>query len=184
MTGGAASGESGYAENLVMEWEGPRYYLATMSSLDYESQVRIDRHLASRADKGFITLDLEQAGMQSSLDMLREQPGTVLLEDLGNLVGCLFHGIRGMPCDMQSVFAQVMEFVEALMACSENLVIVCSAVGGDGITHDARTDAFVALLGRVSCSVAALCDSVVEVVYEQPIFVKGNIDGLSRGPME
>ena len=172
VTGGAASGKSAYAEQLVMEWEGPHYYLATMSSLGCEAQLRIDRHLALRDGKGFITLDMEQLGVEGVFDVLKKQRGTVLLEDLGNLVTSFLYTRQGFLLDEDQVFERTMTFVDALAERCDNVVVVCSRVGADG-SFAAASDSYVALIGRVSCAIAAQYDHVIEVVFEQPVAVKG-----------
>ena len=50
MYGGAASGKSRYAEDLLcaLSGEGPRIYLATMEAMDEESRARVRRHRALR----------------------------------------------------------------------------------------------------------------------------------------
>ena len=59
MYGGAASGKSRYAEDLLcaLSGEGPRIYLATMEAMDEESRARVRRHRALRQNKGFSTLE-------------------------------------------------------------------------------------------------------------------------------
>ena len=178
VTGGAASGKSDVAERLVMRLQEPRYYLATMPMTGFEDQLRIEHHRALRQGKGFTTVDIDALGIDEGLAMLEDAPGTVLLEDLGNLIGQFFYTRHGIPRDEQIVFELATEFIGNVMQRCENLVIVCSAVGADGIPHDALDESFVRLLGQVSCAIAASCDAVVEVVCEQPIVVKGSIDGL------
>ena len=51
VTGGAASGKSAYAEGLLADWRGPKYYIATMQVGDGESAQRVARHQAARAGK-------------------------------------------------------------------------------------------------------------------------------------
>ena len=60
----------------------PRYYLATMENRDEESQKRVDRHRAMRADKHFRTVECPYDLQNVQL----EEPGAVLLECMSNLV--------------------------------------------------------------------------------------------------
>ena len=54
ITGGSGSGKSAYAEEQVLlEGEARRIYIATMYPYDEESHRRIDRHRRMRAGKGF-----------------------------------------------------------------------------------------------------------------------------------
>lgn len=58
VTGGAASGKSAYAENLLLRSPAsPKCYLATMLAQDAESRARVERHRAMRKGKGFLTLE-------------------------------------------------------------------------------------------------------------------------------
>ena len=80
--GGAASGKSACAESLVLKTSLPRYYLATMQVWDAECAARVEKHRKMRAQKQFETLECPL-----HLDRLAlPGRGTVLLEDLGNLV--------------------------------------------------------------------------------------------------
>ena len=66
VSGGAASGKSAFAEELIVR-SGlkERIYLATMQVWDKESERRVERHRAMRAGKGFATLErpLDLAGL-------------------------------------------------------------------------------------------------------------------------
>ena len=56
--GGAGSGKSAWAEDLVRGLGiRPCYYLATMQPMDAECGARIARHRAQRAGKGFVTVE-------------------------------------------------------------------------------------------------------------------------------
>ena len=70
------------AESLVLKTGLPRYYLATMQVWDAECAARVEKHRKMRAQKQFETLECPL-----HLDRLAlPGRGTVLLEDLGNLV--------------------------------------------------------------------------------------------------
>ena len=91
--GGAASGKSAYAESLVLKTGLPRYYLATMQVWDAECAARVEKHRKMRAEKQFETLECPL-----HLDHLAlPGRGTVLLEDLGNLVANELYDPGGAP---------------------------------------------------------------------------------------
>ena len=82
--GGAASGKSGWAEDLIctLPRTGPLIYLATMEPGGGEAAERIRRHRALRAGKGF------SCTVERPRDLAGWAPpagSAVLLEDLGNL---------------------------------------------------------------------------------------------------
>ena len=57
--GGAASGKSACAEELLCKLSGdaPRVYLATMRSFGAEAAARIEKHRAQRSGRGFETVE-------------------------------------------------------------------------------------------------------------------------------
>ena len=81
LTGGSGCGKSSFAESLVMKFPLPRWYVATMQSYGAESEMKIARHRAMRATKGFETIE-----SQTDVGKIRlPRGGTVLLECLCNL---------------------------------------------------------------------------------------------------
>lgn len=151
VTGGAASGKSAFAERLALSLPGPHWYVATMRRGGEEAEARVVRHVAARAGKGFVTVELvQQPGAKFG------QRGTVLVEDLANL---LLNGLEGE--------------LERVLAC-ENAVVVTNEIGCDGSLYDRFTQNFIERLGALSCEVAARADLVVEVVAGIPQVVKGD----------
>ncbi len=65
VTGGAASGKSAFAEQLALSLPGPHAYVATMRHGDGETEARIARHRDMRAGKGFVTIELADAGWET-----------------------------------------------------------------------------------------------------------------------
>ena len=99
----------------------------------------------------------ENAAQEGSGQFSELHPaGTVLLEDLGNLVA---NGWEG--------------HIEGLLACG-NTVIVGNEVGCDGVRYGGFTDDYIQRLGALSCQLAARADAVVEVVAGIPLFAKGD----------
>ena len=155
VTGGASSGKSAFAETLAISLPGPHIYLATMRHGDAETEARIERHRLQRAGKGFTTVEAD-----SSVCTLPEE-GTVLLEDLGNLVA------NGWDLDLDRLFA-----------CG-NVVVVGNEVGCDGASYDAFTRDYIRQIGALACSIAERADVVVEVVAGIPHAVKGELPWVS-----
>ena len=85
--GGSGSGKSEYAERMALHLAGqrPRFYLATMQVWDEECQARVKRHRKQRAGRGFVTVERPKQLAGIPREQL-DREGTVLLEDLGNLV--------------------------------------------------------------------------------------------------
>lgn len=82
VVGGAASGKSEYAEQLILRAGAlPRYYVATMEPFGAEARARIARHRVLRAQKRFETIECP-VGLSRVLLPAR---GAALLECLSNL---------------------------------------------------------------------------------------------------
>ena len=156
VTGGASSGKSAFAEKLALSLPGPHAYAATMRHGDTETEARILRHREMRAGKGFETVEL--AGMRpADSSALLPVAGTVLLEDLSNLV------VNDSAWLLPAVLA------------SDNVVVVANEIGSDGVRYDAFTCNFIEQLGALACGIAARADLVVEVVAGLPYVVKGEL---------
>ena len=168
VTGGSGSGKSAYAENQIKKFgQLPRYYLATMENRDEESQKRVDRHRAMRADKHFITVecpfDLDKVCL--------EEKGAVLLECMSNLVANELFLRDGMG-QLEHTVEKIIQGVLHLKEQSFHMVIVTNEVFSDGCRYDEWTEQYIKCLGIVNQRLSDLADRVVEVVYTIPVIQK------------
>ena len=162
ITGGSGCGKSTYAEKLVSSLPlEKRVYIATMRVYDEESERRVARHRAQRADKGFMILEcpMDLAGA------LIEPGSTVLLEDIPNLLANeMFDG--GNP---ESIFPAIRELSENC----RHLVIVTNDVFCDGVTYPDSTQEYIRKLAELNRKLASLADYAAEMVYSIPVTLKG-----------
>lgn len=172
ITGGAASGKSSYAEERALEMSAPHVYLATMQAHSEEDALRVQRHQAMRAGKGFITLEFAHADEQSQLlDFLPEQ-ATVLLEDLGNLVSNALFDADGTMRDESCAYQSVRSTFALLADNTAHLIVVGNEVGMGVEQQTPELQTYIRLLGRVACEYAASCDEVVELACGIPRRIK------------
>ena len=174
VTGAASSGKSAYAEDLAMGLAPLRLYLATMYPEGRAAQERIARHRALRAGKGFHTVEACD-GFGRALAM--PASGVALVEDLGNLVAARLFRPDGTVADAEDAAAGALADLRSVCAHFDHVVVVGNEVGADGLGHGRLTDRYVRVLGRVACSFAARCDTVVEVVCGVPNVAKGEERG-------
>ena len=196
VTGGSASGKSALAERIAASLSAPCIYVATMRSYGEEGARLVTRHRAQRADLGFLTVELpsnledaklaalcrkapERAPLpalaQAGAELPRVHEGTVLLEDIGNLVANeMFEGERP-DHDPQATAARVCEGIFALMSQCANTVVVTNQLASDGAELDEAMRAYVECVGAVSNRLAARFDTVLECVAGIPLVVKGGI---------
>ena len=162
VTGGSGSGKSVWAEKVIRSLpETVKYYIATMQVYDEESRLRVQRHRVQRCELGMVTLECPKG-----IGAQRLQGGcAALLEDIPNLLANeMFDG--GDP-------ERIIGDIESLSAACSDLIIVTNDVFSDGVRYDGGTAEYVRRLAGINRALAAMCDSVVEVVYSVPVRVKG-----------
>lgn len=166
VSGGAASGKSEYAEELIVRaGHAKRTYIATMELFDAESERRAARHRAMRAGKGFTTLECPRGLAQAQLPA----GGSALLECMSNLVANEMFGGEGAEGLAERVCAGVMRLAGRV----ELAVIVTNELFSDGVQYAPETEAYLDALAAVNRMLAAEADAVVEVVCGIPVYWKG-----------
>lgn len=170
ITGGSGSGKSEYAESRVLAaGEGHRVYIATMIPYGTEGSARVARHRRLRREKQFETVE-----RYTDLAGLSVEPGSiVLLECVSNLVANeVFE-----PCGAhERAVDAVVAGIRKLGSQARELFVVTNEVFSDGVTYDVETERYLSYLGEVNCRLAAMADSVTEVVYGIPIRLAGRTD--------
>ena len=176
-----------------------KYYIATMQVFDAEGQRKIDRHRRLRAGKGFITIeqprDIQDAVSKLQSENCLKTGRLALLECMSNLVANeMFPPVdasdtkeaRGKkealdePDNMRDydntlislVSKKVLKEVSILSENVAELVIVTNNVFEDGVCYDESTMNYIKAMGAVNRGLAAMAESVVEVVAGIPVEVK------------
>ena len=177
ITGGSGSGKSAYAEQCVLDC-GPaeRIYIATMYPFDEECDRRIRRHREMRRQKQFSTLEC-YTGLKTA-DI--PEDSVVLLECMSNLVanemfGSEQHGDTDHGIDSGiagTVSDRILKEIAELSGKVDHFVIVSNNVFEDGIDYEESTRNYIRELGHVNAGLAAMADTVVEVVVGIPVFIK------------
>ena len=166
VVGGAASGKSQYAEDLVLGSPLPRFYLATMEVWDAECAARVEKHRQMRAQKQFVTVECPL-----NLDSVQlPARGTVLLEDLGNLAANELYDPRGAG---DNAVAAILAGVDRLAEQCTELVIVTNEVFSGGADYADDTHRYLLALAQLNNAIAARADRVVRVVCGIPVYYKG-----------
>ena len=185
-----ASNEKGFKE---------KYYIATMQVFDEEGQRKIDRHRRLRAGKGFITIE-QPRDIKDAVSKLQSENSlkigrSALLECMSNLVAnemfppvdasdTMEAGGKKEPLDepenmrdyentlISLVSKKVLKDVSILSENVAELVIVTNNVFEDGVCYDESTMNYIKTMGIVNRGLAAMAESVVEVVAGIPVAVK------------
>ena len=162
--GGAASGKSGWAEDLIctLPRTGPLIYLATMEPGGGEAAERIRRHRALRAGKGF------SCTVERPRDLAGWAPpagSAVLLEDNELFSGGAF--------DPEGAYRRIRRGLDRLSEGAGHLVVVSGDLFRDGVDYPPETGAYLDLLARLHRDLAARADRVTELVCGLPVHWKG-----------
>lgn len=178
VTGGARSGKSSYAENLIAEkFPGqPVLYIATASNTDGEMDSRIKLHRARRPENW----RTEERWCKLDHISMGEEPA-VMLDCMGFMLdNAFFKFIENWDNPEEAAAEKAEEFVKDEItrlarlcnAMNKDLVLVTNEVG-DGLVPATKVSRLYRdALGRFNCHAAALADHVALVVCGIAVNIK------------
>ena len=178
VTGGARSGKSAFAERCAAGGRAPAVYVATARVWDDEMARRVARHRADRPPDWQTFEAPTRLGEALERDAARA--GTVLLDDLGNLVANLLFevtegGAPGPETDARldaAVAAELDALDAARRAGGWDLVVVTNEVGLGIVPATPVGRVFRDALGRANQRLATRADAVFLLVAGQPLRIK------------
>ena len=162
--GGAASGKSAFAEELVVKSERNRLYLATARVLDDEMVAKVARHKKLRG-AGWKTLETPldpQTALQGCTDK-----DMVLLD-------CATMWLMNHLMDETDMGAARADLVKGLTDCAADCVIVTNELGLGLVPADALSRRFRQEQGELNQVLAAQADTVYNIIAGLPQILKGN----------
>lgn len=160
--GGARSGKSRYAEELLAAEPAPWTYIATAQALDDEMAERIAHHRARR-DSRWQTVDAPL----NLVDALEALP-----DGRAVLVDCLTLWLTNVMLAERDVDAESQRLADALARPRGRWVVVANEVGLGIVPDNALARRFRDAAGRLNQMVAARADSVLFTVAGLPMKVK------------
>jgi len=167
ITGGSKCGKSALAEQLLADFSGKKYYLATMMPFGEEAEAAIRRHQEIRKNKYFQTIE-KYTNLQ---ELVLPQDSAVLLECMGNLCANEMFQEHGIFNPAEKILNGVVHLRNQV----SELVIVTNQVGSDGIVYPTETMQYIRALGKINQKLAELADTMIECVYGIPVIRKGGI---------
>lgn len=162
--GGAASGKSQVAENIITNSGLNPVYLATARIWDDEIQTKVDRHRARRTPD-WITIDAE-TDLAGPLG--RATPDQAVLLD------CATMWLTNLMLDGPENDAAQTVLLNALGTCAAPVVVVSNEVGQGIVPDNALARRFREAQGRLNIALAAQADCVVHVVAGLARTLKGD----------
>ncbi len=161
--GGAASGKSLYAEQIVAGTARTRHYIATAQAFDAEMTQKIADHRAQRG-AGWITHD-------APFD-----PGAVLARldaDAVVLLDCVTLWLTNIILTDRDPEPAQAALLQGLADCACPVVVVSNEVGMGIVPDNALSRRFRNAQGRINRQLAAQADTVVTVIAGLPLVLKG-----------
>nr|WP_171211862.1 bifunctional adenosylcobinamide kinase/adenosylcobinamide-phosphate guanylyltransferase [Ruegeria sp. HKCCA5426] len=163
--GGAASGKSGFAEQLVVSSGKNRTYLATSQVFDDEMRLKIDRHIAQRGP--------DWSTIEASLDL--EPALSALTPDDVCLIDCATMWLTNHMLAENDLMQAQTALLKALADCKAPVVIVSNEVGQGIVPENALSRRFREAQGRLNIALAAQAELVVQVQVGLPLVLKGQL---------
>ena len=163
--GGARSGKSRLAEQLVTIAGRARIYIATAEGRDDEMRARIAAH---QADRGADWQTVE-APHELSAALATVPEGAVVLIDCATL-WLTNRLLAGADLD-----AETDALLTALAACKARVVVVTGEVGWSIVPDNALARQFRDAQGRLNQRLAAEAGLVVAVIAGLPLVLKGTL---------
>jgi adenosyl cobinamide kinase/adenosyl cobinamide phosphate guanylyltransferase len=158
--GGARSGKSRHAEELLIRHPAPWTYIATAQAFDDEMRLRIAEHRKRRGD-GWRTIEAPV-----------ELPETLMATDRPVLVDCLTLWLTNLMLGERDIPAAAAALTAALAERTAPTILVSNEVGL-GIVPDTRLGRdFRDEAGRLNQLVAAQAGTVLFMVAGLPLTVK------------
>lgn len=163
--GGAASGKSAFAENLVFQSAKPRHYWATSQVFDAEMAEKVRLHLQQRG-ADWTTVEEPQ---DAAVALAGVQAGDILLMD------CATMWLTNHLLAENDLQAATDQLLAALAACPAEIIVVSNETGMGIVPENALARRFREAQGRLNITLAARADRVVQVVAGLPNVLKGSL---------
>ncbi len=163
--GGAASGKSAFAEDLITQTNSDPIYIATAQVFDDEMAQKVVQHREMRGTS-WTTIE-EPLDMAKALSIAAQgQP--VLLD-------CATLWLTNVILGDHDVDAYSDAFLTALAQCAGPIVVVSNEVGQGIVPDNALSRRFRNAQGKLNQRIAAQAELVVAVMAGLPVVLKGEL---------
>lgn len=172
VTGGARSGKSSYAEEIVFNTEKKRVYIATSIIFDAETQSRVDKHKVQRGEE-WTTIE-SYKNLPEKLQEISDSESVILLDCLTNMVSNMMIMEENIDWDtvtqdkvqeIENVIKKEVEnFIQFIKRSNHELVVVSNEIGMGIVPPYALGRYFRDICGRMNQLVAKEADEAYLLV--------------------
>ena len=160
--GGAASGKSRYAENLLKNSKQEKLYLASANIYDKEMQVKVEKHRLRRGDDWTtITEPLNAADKIAKLNNKQ-----IMLFD------CATMWLTNHFLAENDIHNEIELLIDAINHSSGSIVTVTNEVGAGIVPENSMAREFREIQGELNQMLAASAIHVVQVIAGLPLTLK------------
>lgn len=171
ITGGARSGKSRLAEELTLQTEGPRFYIATAPVLDDEMADRVRRHRKRRESQAWTTVEEERNLAGAVRLAAAEEAGALLVDCLTLWINNLLY--ENAALTEEEMARKTAGLIAALRSGPPLCVLVINEVGLGIVPDSPLARRFRDLSGRCAQLIAAEADEVYFTVAGIAQRIKG-----------
>jgi adenosylcobinamide kinase/adenosylcobinamide-phosphate guanylyltransferase len=160
--GGAASGKSQYAENLVKVSKQKKFYLASANIYDKEMQSKVKKHKLRRGDDW--TTITEPLNAADKIAKLNDKQ--IMLFD------CATMWLTNHFLEENDIHHEIELLINSIKFSSGSIVIVTNEVGAGIVPENSMARKFRELQGELNQRLAASANHVVQVIAGLPLTLK------------
>lgn len=162
--GGASSGKSAHAEEIVRNLPGEPIYVATAQAFDDEMIDKISVHRRRRGD-GWTTIE-EPYNLAAAIDEYNDAQSVLLID-------CLTLWLTNIMTIERDIRIETDRLAAAIRRASGPVVLVSNELGLGLVPGDELSRHFRDLHGTMNQAVAKAADRVVFVAAGLPMILKG-----------
>jgi adenosylcobinamide kinase/adenosylcobinamide-phosphate guanylyltransferase len=163
--GGAASGKSVFAENLILNSQLNPIYVATSRGWDDETKTRVDVH-KSRRNATWTTVEAP-FDLAPALETATAENAV--------MIDCATMWLTNHLLEDHLLDTAQSELFKAFNSCAAPIVIVSNEVGQGIVPDNALSRKFREAQGRLNIALAARAELVVQVIAGLPNVLKGTL---------
>jgi len=160
--GGAGSGKSLFAENLIKSFP-TRLYIATAKARDDDMQTRIEKHQLRRGPEWKL---IEEPLKIADVMIQNAKPSRPILVD------CLTLWLANLMETDNAIDQAFKDLASTLETVQGSVVLVSNEVGLGGVAANAEMRQFMDYQGRLNQVIAKAADRVILVVAGLPVILK------------